>query len=46
MTINPGELALAAPADTIPREYNFAADLFRRFREAGWLPTESEHTAR
>jgi len=25
------------PAATIPRDYNFAADLFRRFSAAGWM---------
>jgi benzoate-CoA ligase len=28
---------VAAPADAIPRDYNFADDLFRRFRDEGWL---------
>ena len=26
-----------AAADAIPRDYNFADDLFRRFRDKGWL---------
>ena len=25
------------PADAIPRDYNFADDLFRRFADKGWL---------
>jgi benzoate-CoA ligase len=33
---NPAE-GLAAAVDTIPREYNFASDLFDRFRSKGWL---------
>jgi benzoate-CoA ligase family protein len=36
MTVDPGGLALAAPADAIPRDYNFADDIFRRARERGW----------
>src|SRR5262245_47425125 len=31
----PGDVA--ATAGAIPRDYNFADDLFRRFRERGWL---------
>src|SRR5262245_3721210 len=30
----PGTLAAAAP---IPRDYNFAVDLFQRFKDKGWL---------
>ena len=37
MTVAPGPMASAAPADTIPREYNFARDIFDRARDAGWL---------
>ena len=33
---NPAE-GSAAAADAIPREYNFASDLFDRFRSKGWL---------
>jgi benzoate-CoA ligase family protein len=36
MTGYPGKTS-AAPADLIPREYNFAVDLFDRFRSKGWL---------
>jgi benzoate-CoA ligase family protein len=35
MTIAPGSLAPAAPADTIPRDYNFAADILARNLAAG-----------
>jgi benzoate-CoA ligase len=35
MTVNPGTLTLAAPADTIPRDYNFAADILGRNLAAG-----------
>jgi benzoate-CoA ligase len=36
MTVVPGPLtAPAAPADTIPREYNFAADILKRNLDAG-----------
>jgi benzoate-CoA ligase family protein len=34
MVTGPGE---AAAVDAIPRDYNFAGDLFRRFAEKGWL---------
>src|SRR5215831_10028711 len=33
---NPAE-GSAAALDAIPREYNFASDLFDRFRSKGWL---------
>src|SRR5438105_4342359 len=33
---NPGNRS-AAPVETIPRDYNFAADLFDRFQGKGWL---------
>src|ERR1700759_5316134 len=36
MTAGP-ESPSAAPVTAIPRAYNFADDLFRRWREAGWL---------
>jgi benzoate-CoA ligase len=35
MAANPGDVAAAA--DAIPRDYNFADDLFRRFADKGWL---------
>jgi hypothetical protein len=35
MTIVPGPLASAAPADGAPREYNFAADILERNLRAG-----------
>jgi benzoate-CoA ligase family protein len=35
MTIVPGPLASAAPADGVPREYNFAADILERNLRAG-----------
>ena len=35
MTVNPGTLTAAAPADTIPRDYNFAADILGRNLAAG-----------
>jgi benzoate-CoA ligase family protein len=35
MAAIPGDVAAAA--DAIRRDYNFADDLFRRFRERGWL---------
>ena len=35
MAADPGNVAAAA--DAIPRDYNFADDLFRRFAEKGWL---------
>ncbi|MPZ37225.1 MAG: benzoate-CoA ligase family protein [Rhizobiales bacterium] len=34
MAKGPGE---SAAVDAIPRDYNFADDLFRRFRDKGWL---------
>jgi len=34
MAASPGEVAAA---DAIPRDYNFADDLFRRFKDKGWL---------
>src|SRR5437660_354755 len=37
MTVASGSTASAAPADTIPRDYNFARDIFDRARDAGWL---------
>src|SRR5438105_1545898 len=36
MTIDAGRSTPAAAADAIPRDYNFAADLLRRFQDAGW----------
>jgi hypothetical protein len=35
MTIVLGPLASAAPADWVPREYNFAADILERNLRAG-----------
>ena len=37
MTVAPRPTASAAPADTIPRDYNFARDIFDRARDAGRL---------
>ena len=34
MAAGPGEVAAS---DAIPRDYNFVDDLFRRFRDKGWL---------
>jgi benzoate-CoA ligase family protein len=36
MMLDPGQSSPVA-ADTIPREYNFDADLYRRFDDGGWL---------
>ena len=35
MTIVAGQLTPAAPADTVPRQYNFAADVLKRNLDAG-----------
>jgi benzoate-CoA ligase len=35
MTVAPGNVTAAVPADTVPRDYNFAADLLERNLAAG-----------
>src|SRR5947209_1589323 len=37
MMLDWGELTPAAPLDAIPRDYNFADDIFQRARDRGWL---------